>query len=91
MGNKRLISKKAKKHREGKCRFCGVDDYNLLDVHRIIEGKDGGKYHDRNTVVVCALCHRKVHCGQIKIDRYYLSTSGKWLLHFWINGEEKWE
>ena len=87
---KKLINKVAKKKIEGCCYFCKLDDYCALDVHRIIEGKDGGEYTDLNSVTTCVLCHRRIHDGQIKIDRKYLSTSGKWVLHFWDNGVEFW-
>lgn len=87
-----LIDKKAKKKADGKCFFCGEADYDLLDVHRIFEGADGGKYTEHNTVTVCCKCHRKIHAGKIKLDRKYLCTSGKWLLRYWDeNGVEKFE
>jgi hypothetical protein len=87
---KTLIDKIAKKHFDGKCYFCSCDNYNLLDVHRISYDSNVNKYTDFNTITVCALCHRKIHSGIIKIDRKYFSTSGKWVLHFWVEGEEKW-
>lgn len=89
MRKKSLINKKAKKKLDGKCLFCGEDDYDLLDVHRIVEGKDGGKYTEFNTVTTCCICHRKIHSGKIKVFRKYFSTSG-WVLHYIDeNGEEK--
>ena len=89
MRNK-LINKVAKKKAEGCCYFCGLEDYCALDVHRIVEGKDGGEYTDFNTVTTCVLCHRRIHDKQIVIDRKYYSTAGKWVLYFFENGEEKW-
>lgn len=86
-----IINKVAKKHIDKKCYFCSCDTYKLLDVHRILEGSEGGKYTDFNTITVCSLCHRKIHAGMIVIDRKYFSTSGKWVLHYWLNGEEKWD
>jgi len=88
---KKLIDKKSKKRLEGKCYFCDIDDYALLDCHRIVPGEEGGEYTDYNTVVTCSNCHRRVHDGQIVIDRKYFSTSGKWILHYWEDGVEKWE
>ncbi len=88
---KKLINKKSKKHAQGKCYFCDVDDYAQLNVHRIFYGEDGGEYTDHNSLVVCANCHARIHDDQIVIDRKYNSTSGKTVLHFWDNGEEKWE
>jgi hypothetical protein len=83
MRKPRLINKQARKRIEGKCYFCDETDYDLLDVHRILEGADGGKYTNRNSLVVCCKCHRKIHAGRIRLDRRYLSTSGRWLLHYW--------
>lgn len=85
---RKTISKIAKKKYEGKCYLCESDIYETLDCHRIIPGEEGGKYTDHNTLVACSNCHRKIHAGHIKIDRKYLSTSGKWVLHYW-NEEQK--
>ena len=67
---------------EKKCYFCGVENYEILDAHRIVPGCEGGKYDWFNTLVICSNCHRKVHAGQIRIFRKYFSTSGKWVLHY---------
>lgn len=91
MRRKKLVNKTVKKKFAGKCKFCPCDIYELLDVHRIVEGKDGGVYSEANTVVACASCHRKIHAGLIKIDKYYNTISGKVVLHYWENGEEKYE
>lgn len=77
---------------EKKCYLCGTENYEILDAHRIIPGSDGGKYNWFNMLVICSNCHRKVHAGQIKIDRKYLSTSGKWILHYFDEkGVEQWK
>lgn len=86
---KKLIDKKVFKAKEGKCRVCGISDYSLLDVHRIIPGCENGEYIPSNSVSLCSNCHRKVHDGKIIIHRYYLSSSGSKLLHIFDNGEEK--
>ena len=88
MAKRKLINKKICKLSEGKCRICGVDDYNVLDVHRIVEGHRGGKYHADNTVVVCAICHRKIHAGSILIDKYYLGSNGRKMLRIYVDGIE---
>lgn len=87
---KTLIDKVAKKKLEEKCYFCPVDDYACLNVHRIVPGEDDGTYTDFNTVVCCANCHARIHDGQILIDRKYLCSNGRWVLHFWEHGEERW-
>jgi hypothetical protein len=88
---KKLVNKVAKKKMDGKCYFCPVNDYSWLHLHRILPGEDGGIYTDFNTITVCANCHERIHDGQIKIDRKYFSTSGKWVLHYFENGEEFWQ
>jgi hypothetical protein len=92
MRRKLLIDKVAKKHFEGKCHFCDVDDYECLHCHRIVPGEDDGIYSDFNTVVCCANHHAQIHADdpQIVIDRKYLCTNGRWVLHYWENGAEKW-
>ena len=88
---KRLINKAIKKKVDKKCKFCGADDYCVLDVHRINPGSDGGEYTETNTVTSCACCHRKIHDGKIKIDRKYMSTMG-WILHYFDEqGNEHWD
>ena len=84
-----LIDKQATKHSAKKCTFCPESDYNVLDVHRIVEGKDGGKYTDQNTVVVCACCHRKIHAGEIEVLGKFYSTAGRYVVNYRHHGEEK--
>lgn len=89
MARKRtLINKHAKKMFEKKCYFCGCDQYELLDVHRIAYESKDNKYTDMNTVILCSLCHRKVHSGLIKIFRKYMSTKGMVLHYIDENGIE---
>lgn len=88
--SKKLINKQETKKFAKKCYFCSVDDYALLNVHRIIPGESGGKYTEKNSLVVCANCHNRIHDNQIIIDQKYYSTSGKWVLHFWENDQEFW-
>jgi len=82
-----LSKKKLKKLIEKKCYFCDCDNLALLDIHRIKPGRQGGKYSEKNTVVVCANCHRKCHADEIKILGRYYSTAG-YVLHCIIGGEE---
>ena len=82
MSRCKLINKKALKKAEGKCYFCDMSDYESLQVHRIHEGADGGKYTMNNCLVLCANCHTKVTAGKIKTHRKYLSSSGRWILHY---------
>lgn len=82
---KKVINKQETKLIAGKCAICGIDEYKLLDVHRLEHGK---LYSRQNTIVICTLCHRKHHAGLIKIDRWYESTSGRKIRWFDENGIE---
>ena len=84
------MDKKVKKKIDKKCYFCPESDYNLLDVHRIVEGKNNGKYTDYNTVTTCCTCHRKIHSGRIQIVGKHYSTAGRYVLHYIEDNEEKW-
>ena len=80
---KKLINKVAAKRSIGKCFFCDCDDYAVLDCHRIVPGEDGGEYFWWNTLIICSNCHRKVHAGQIIVDRKYQTSNGKCSVHYW--------
>jgi hypothetical protein len=90
-GKKRYTRKQLCKLANNKCFFCHEDKFHVLDAHRIIPGEQGGTYIPHNILVLCANCHRRVHAGEIKIDRKY-PTTGKslWVLHCWIEGQELW-
>ena len=85
---KKIINKQETKLIAKECKFCKKDINDILDVHRITPGSDGGKYHKCNTVVSCANCHRLVHANKIIIDRWYESTKGPLLHWFDIDGIE---
>ncbi len=74
-----------------KCFFCPEDNENLLDAHRIIPGKDGGTYIPTNILCICSNCHRRVHAGEIVVDRKYPCTSGKLVVHYFDKGIEYWK
>ena len=83
--------KQIKKLVDKKCYFCGCDNYDLLDVHRLIPGEEGGKYTEWNMLTTCCMCHRKIHAGQIKIIGKHYSTTGRYILHYFNeSGEEIW-
>lgn len=88
---KKLIDKFVFKKMAGKCYFCSIDDYALLDVHRIVPGEKDGVYSEFNSLCVCSNCHRRIHNEQIVIDRKYNTSMGNTILHYWENGEEKWK
>jgi predicted restriction endonuclease len=86
--NKKYSRQQIQKLFHGECLICGETNYDLLDAHRIIEG---GDYKVYNIVILCANDHRRVHAGEIKIDRKYETTLGKIMVHYWVNGEEFWK
>lgn len=88
--NKKYSHQQLKKLLYKKCFFCEESDYNLLDVHRILEGCKGGKYVHWNTICCCSKCHRKIHSLRIKIIGKHPSTSGRWVINYIEDGEEKW-
>lgn len=42
------------------CERCGWNE-SYCDTHRIIKGKDGGKYTEDNVIPLCPNCHRIEH------------------------------
>jgi 5-methylcytosine-specific restriction endonuclease McrA len=47
------------------CQRCGWNE-SYCDLHRIVEGKDGGKYTMDNVLILCPNCHRIEHRGILK-------------------------
>jgi len=78
------VNKPAFKRKYRKCAICEQDRYELLDVHRIVEGQE---YSEGNCVVLCANCHRRHHTGLIKIREKRHSSLG-YVLIYEINGQE---
>ena len=84
--------KKCRKLFDKNCFFCGIEDYKLLEAHRIFEGKDGGTYNWNNMLTICANCHKKCHSKIITILGQNMGSSGRWLVNYIDeNGEEKWK
>lgn len=52
-----------------KCMIKGCNYNFLLDVHRIMQGKDGGKYVYDNTVAICPNHHAEIHRLNKKIKK----------------------
>lgn len=51
---------KPKKCQTTACQKCGWDKASV-DTHRIVNGKDGGKYEEGNILYLCPNCHRLEH------------------------------
>jgi hypothetical protein len=60
-GRFKVERKIKKKQDKTKCSVCGWK--GPCDSHRILRGKDGGKYVAGNVVVLCPNCHRLAHRG----------------------------
>lgn len=75
---------------DGECHICGENKYELLDVHRIVPGRDGGTYNLINGITLCVMCHRKVETQIIKIIGRYPSTLGYRLLLIEEDGVQRW-
>ena len=91
MSGKKYSRQQKKKLYHKECFFCGENDYNLLDVHRILEGCEGGTYDPVNTVVGCASCHRKIHSKRIIIHGKHFCTSGNYVINYTEDGKENWK
>lgn len=92
MNNFKIINKKNFKKYAKNCFFCNDKNLNILDVHRILEGSNGGTYHSQNVIVVCANCHRKIHANEIKIIKKHkaYNSSSNYILECFINNQEQW-
>lgn len=90
IGKMARINKKYQKRIDKECYICGENNLNVLDCHRIIHGKVGGKYTTSNTCTICVKCHRKTHADppQITILGWKMSTKGR-MLHYIEDGVEK--
>jgi len=80
-----MFSKIAKKKIKGKCCICEIENYSILDCHRL---DPGSKYTDWGTIVVCSNCHRKIHNEEILVLSKNRSTMGE-VLTFKIAGESQ--
>ena len=79
--NRRIQNKKEYKDIVGECVICGEDDRSTLEIHRIVEGENGGKYTEHNSICICSSCHSKVHHGSLEIVGKYKSTAGDVLIY----------
>lgn len=85
------MDKKVRKKIDRECHFCGEDDYDLLDLHRIVPGENDGKYIKSNVLTICCKCHRKVHSGRIVVHGKHYSTLGRDVVHYTEDGEDRWK
>jgi len=84
------MNKKIKKLQFRKCLFCKESNYNVLHLHRINPGCEGGRYINNNVICCCANCHAKIHKNEINIIGKYFCTSGRYVVNYVYMGEELW-
>lgn len=52
------------------CQYChGKHKDNKLEVHHIIWRSQGGSDEENNLITLCHTCHKKVHNGEITLDK----------------------
>ena len=51
-----------------RCEICGIEENknNVLTIHRIKRGKNGGLYSLNNIKIVCNKCHKLIHLNSFK-------------------------
>ena len=53
-----------------KCRHCsGKSKDNVLEVHHLVQRKDGGSDRPKNLITLCKTCHDSYHRGEFKLDK----------------------
>lgn len=53
------------KFKNAVCAICGWE--GVCDRHRVVHGKDGGKYEAGNVISICPNDHRMLHLGLLKL------------------------
>lgn len=53
-----------------KCRHCGGKSKdNILEVHHLVQRRDGGSDRPDNLITLCSICHDAYHRGEFKLDK----------------------
>lgn len=77
LNNKFLSNSKVKytlsSKRGGKCEECGNLNYNILQVHHIIEKSKGGSDEENNLQILCPNYHYTKHYGYELFESYLLN------------------
>lgn len=80
-----------------KCYFCGLEKKDSskktcrssIELHHIIEKAEGGSNEESNKVPCCSTHHSMIHEGLIKLDKWYMTTSGI-KFHWWDENDKEW-
>lgn len=59
------VSTAVKKKHHFECAWCGV---GLTERHHIEEFSQGGEHTEENLILLCPICHKKVHSGKISTN-----------------------
>jgi len=62
----KVLKENISKNRGGICEECGNENYNILQVHHIIERCNGGMNEESNLQLLCPNCHYTKHLGYSK-------------------------
>ena len=62
----KILKENLSKIRGGMCEECGNENYNILQVHHIIERCNGGTNEESNLELLCPNCHYTKHLGYSK-------------------------
>jgi 5-methylcytosine-specific restriction endonuclease McrA len=62
----KILKENLSKIRGGICEECGNENYNILQVHHIIERCNGGTNDESNLELLCPNCHYTKHLGYSK-------------------------
>jgi hypothetical protein len=62
----KILKENLSKTRNGICEECGNENYNILQVHHIIERCNGGTNDESNLQLLCPNCHYTKHLGYSK-------------------------
>ena len=53
-----------------KCALCEYSVKEVLNIHHIIERKNGGSNEENNLIVLCPNCHAEIHKGLKTLETY---------------------
>lgn len=59
----KALKEKISKIRGGTCEKCYNDNYNILQIHHVLEKARGGTDEENNLLLLCPNCHMTKHLG----------------------------
>ena len=63
----------------GKCSLCDYSIKEILNIHHIIERKNGGSDEEENLILLCPNCHAEIHKGFKTLETYSIGKEGSLL------------